>query len=80
MEMHANLTCMPGTTRSFHGTSCKVYPSLGGLIARQQALLDRFRTLKKIRAASTDELSEVIGKNLALRLQDALKKRPAKKI
>ncbi len=47
---------------------------------RQQALLDRFRTLKKIRAASTDELSEVIGENLALRLQDALKKRPAKKI
>ena len=47
---------------------------------RQQALLDRFRTLKKIRAASMDELSEVIGKNLALRLQDALKKRPAKKI
>ena len=47
---------------------------------RQQALLDRFRTLKKIRAASTDELSEVIGENLARRLQDALKKRPAKKI
>ena len=47
---------------------------------RQQALLDRFRTLKKIRAASTDELSEVIGENLALRLQDALKKKPAKKI
>jgi len=47
---------------------------------RQQALLDRFRTLKKIRSASTEELSEVIGENLALRLQDALKKRPAKKI
>ena len=47
---------------------------------RQQALLDRFRTLKNIRAASTDELSEVIGENLARRLQDALKKRPAKKI
>ena len=47
---------------------------------RQEALLDRFRTLEKIRAANIEELSEVIGKNLALRLQQALEKRPAKKI
>ena len=46
---------------------------------RQQAVLDRFRTLAKIREASTEELSEVIGKKLALALQDALRKNPAVK-
>ena len=46
---------------------------------RQQALLDRFRTLEKIRGASTEELSEVIGDKLALDLQSALKQRPARK-
>ena len=46
---------------------------------RQQAVLDRFRTLAKIREASTEELSEVIGKKLALTLQDALRKNPAVK-
>ncbi len=46
---------------------------------RQQALLDRFRTLAKIREASTEELSEVIGKKLALDLQEALKAHPARK-
>ena len=46
---------------------------------RQQALLDRFRTLEKIRGASTEELSEVIGDKLALDLQSALKQRPTRK-
>ena len=46
---------------------------------RQQALLDRFRTLEKIRDASTEELSEVIGDKLALDLQSALKQRPTRK-
>lgn len=46
---------------------------------RQQALLDRFRTLDKIRAASTEELGEVVGKKLAMGLQEALRKHPAGK-
>ena len=46
---------------------------------RQQALLDRFRTLEKIRGASTEELSEVIGDKLALDLQSTLKQRPTRK-
>lgn len=46
---------------------------------RQQALLDRFRTLEKIRAATTAELGEVIGRKLARSLQDALRKRQLKK-